>query len=291
MDFRPTVVLAALLALGADVPDATHFRTPLPGLPSLSSLPAASALPDIFMAVDQHGVNQPTGLKPASRLAIVRFVGGEFAKAVQPLPGGKNGFKITVGKPVDDKSLKAAVKSRGAAVNPGSTVQITAIEFRAKEIVFQINGGGKKKFRLGEHIQVGVGGGTVNPTNSAPATAAEPRGATLILDFGEPLPDMSPDDLKQDLSAVLDFSREHSATVNWVDTLPPQFKQGIKDRQAVVGMDHEMVIAALGRPDHKVRERDPNGDETEDWIYGSPPAKTLFVTFAGDKVIRVKEFD
>ncbi len=290
MDFRPTFVLAAALAIGADVPDATHFRTPLPGLPSLSSLPTASALPDVFVAVGQHGTNQPTGLKPGSRLAIVRFVDGEFAKAVQPLPGGKNGFKITVGKPVDDKSLKDAVKSRGAAVNPGSTVQITAIEFRAKEIVFQINGGGKKKFHLGEHVQVGVGG-TVNPTSSAPVTTAEGRGATLILDFGQPLPDISPDDLKQDLSAVLDFSKEHSATVNWVDTLPPQFKQGIKDRQAVVGMDHEMVIAALGRPDHKVRERDPGGEETEDWIYGSPPAKTVFVTFAGDKVIRIKEYD
>jgi len=52
-----------------------------------------------------------------------------------------------------------------------------------------------------------------------------------------------------------------------------------------------MVLAALGRPEHKVRERTPDGDETEDWIYGSPPARTTFVTFAGDKVIRVEQFN
>jgi len=56
-------------------------------------------------------------------------------------------------------------------------------------------------------------------------------------------------------------------------------------------MDHDMVIAALGRPDHKVRERTEQGEETEDWIYGDPPSKTVFVTFLGDKVIRVKEFN
>ncbi len=51
-----------------------------------------------------------------------------------------------------------------------------------------------------------------------------------------------------------------------------------------------MVLAALGRPDQKVREQNDQGIETEDWIYGNPPAKTVFVTFQGDKVIRVKQF-
>jgi hypothetical protein len=79
--------------------------------------------------------------------------------------------------------------------------------------------------------------------------------------------------------------------VNWVETLPPEFQGGIKDHKAVEGMDQDMVIAAMGRPDHKVRERDPDGNDTEDWIYGNPPAKTTFVTFSGGKVIRIREFD
>jgi hypothetical protein len=56
-------------------------------------------------------------------------------------------------------------------------------------------------------------------------------------------------------------------------------------------MDQEMVIASMGRAEKKVRERGPDGNETEDWIYGSPPAKTVFVTFEGDTVINVKEFN
>jgi hypothetical protein len=59
----------------------------------------------------------------------------------------------------------------------------------------------------------------------------------------------------------------------------------------VLGMNHDMVLAALGRPEHKVRERTPSGDETEDWIYGSPPARTTFVTFAGDRVVKVEQFN
>jgi hypothetical protein len=102
---------------------------------------------------------------------------------------------------------------------------------------------------------------------------------------------MAPDDLKHDLAPVLNFQNEKSATVNWVDTLPPEYKKAIQDNRALVGMDHDMVIAALGRPDHKVRERSEQGEETEDWIYGDPPSKTVFVTFLGDKVIRVKEFN
>jgi hypothetical protein len=51
-----------------------------------------------------------------------------------------------------------------------------------------------------------------------------------------------------------------------------------------------MVIAAVGRPDKKVRERDEDGLETEDWIYGHPPSRTIFVKFAGEKVISVKQF-
>ena len=119
----------------------------------------------------------------------------------------------------------------------------------------------------------------------------EGKGTTLILDYGRPLPDLSPDDVKHDLSVLLDFSKERSATVNWIDTLPPEIRQAIEEHRALVGMDQEMVIAALGRAGRKVRERDPNGNETEDWIYGNPPAKTTFVTFMGDKVVRVKVFN
>ena len=96
--------------------------------------------------------------------------------------------------------------------------------------------------------------------------------------------------MKLRLNSILDFSHERSANVQYTDSLPPEFQQAIKDRMAAVGMDREMVLAAMGRPDKKVRERDADGNDTEDWIYGNPPEKTVFVTFIGDKVTRVRQF-
>jgi len=230
-------------------------------------------------------------LRPESRLEIIRYVSGEFARAVRVLPSGKKGFRYKVGQPVDDKLVRQAAMSNGAAGNPGDVVQITRIEFRQKEIVVDINGGGKRRARLRDRIQVSVGGlptVTATPVGGPPAYRAV--GATLILDFGQPLPDISSDELKQHLGAFLDFSKSRSAAVHWVETLAPEFQQAIKERRAIVGMDREMVVAALGKPERKLRERDDDGLEIEEWIYGQPPGQTIFVRFAGEKVVSVKQY-
>jgi hypothetical protein len=286
---RLTFVLAAELAICASLPDTPPFRRPFLSGTDLMSFPSGAAIPMALAPPVQHSKDQPSELTPESRLSIIRFVDGEFAKAVTVLPRGKGGFKVMVGKPLNEKALRDAVRlGGGPAAQRGDIVQITKIEFRSHEIAVEVNGGPKKHFHLREHLQVGVPGDTPPPADSHPN---EGLGALLIIDYGRAVPDMSPDDLKHDLSVLLDFSKQHSATVNWVESLPPQFQEAIKDGRAIVGMDHDMVIAAMGRPDRKVRQRDPNGDETEDWIYGTPPAKTVFVTFSGDKVIRVEEFD
>jgi hypothetical protein len=51
-----------------------------------------------------------------------------------------------------------------------------------------------------------------------------------------------------------------------------------------------MVVAAIGKPEHKIRERDSTGNDIEDWIYGTPPDKTVFVRFTGDKVTAIEQF-
>jgi hypothetical protein len=293
MDVRFTLVLAAVLAIFADLSGVTQLQPAASGLPGQSlSEPAVSGSISPVAASDNQDSSKPSKsipLQGSSRILLIRYVDGEFAKAVQPLPGGKHGFKALVGKPINKQSLSDAVRLYGLAASPGDVVQITGMGFHSNEIVIQINGGGKKHFHLRDHLQIGFG-----DLSSSPPPAyqpPQPAGATLVLDYGRPLPDMSPDDLKHDLGVFLDFSKQHSAAVNWIDTIPPQFKDAIRDHRAVVGMDSEMVMAAMGRPDHKVRERDPNGTETEDWIYGSPPARTTFVTFVGDNVIRVKAYD
>lgn len=270
MKVGPLVALTAALALGASI------WTFVPSSASASGR-AADTPP-------------PKELQPESKLLLIRNVSGEFAKAVQPIPGGKKGFTLHVGKAVNAQALRDALRLQGQAAFTGDKVQITRVDFREQAVVVEINGGAKRHFHLRDHLQVGMGAGPIDAP-PPPSHPNEGTGAVLILDYGQPLHDMTPEDLKHDLSVVLDFSGEHSASANWVDTLAPQFQQGIKDHKAVLGMNREILIAAMGRPDKKVREKDNEGIETEDWIYGTPPDKTIFVTFSGDTVIRIKEFD
>jgi hypothetical protein len=86
---------------------------------------------------------------------------------------------------------------------------------------------------------------------------------------------------------VLDFEK-HSVTEQYVETLPPPIKKAIKEQRAIEGMDREQVLLAMGKPRSKVRET-KDGEELEDWIYGTPPGRVTFVTFRGSKVVRVKE--
>jgi hypothetical protein len=101
---------------------------------------------------------------------------------------------------------------------------------------------------------------------------------------------MTPDELKLYLGSVFDFSKQRSAAVQWTEAQPPEVREAIAAKRAEVGMDQDQVIAALGRAERKVRERQPDGTEIEDWIYGQPPGKTIFVRFAHDKVIRVSQY-
>lgn len=285
-------VLAALLLAGPDTPRDRFVRPHTTDTAQASTIAGSPSLADVFLGVFQHPGDKAQ-LRAESRLQIVRYVSGEFVKVVKPLPSEKKGFRLKIGAPLDEKELQKSLANHGAAASPGDTVQITRIEFGDKEIVVEVNGGSKKHRRFRDHIQIGIGaGGSVPPVTTATSAPGVQRtpGTTLILDYGRPVPDMSADDLKRDLSAFLDFNKERSAAVQWVETLPPEYREAIKDRRALVGMDHDMVVAALGRPDQKVRERDEKGEETEDWIYGTPPAKTVFVTFSGDKVVRVKQF-
>lgn len=298
-----TIVLA--VGLMADVPIPTRLF-PKPAAPSPAQIPPGETIPVLpDLSPSQSSGQQSQGstdksaapakkaerLQEYSRLEIIRYVMGEFAKARRPLPGGKDGFTFSPGKPVDDQAHRKAVAKGGAAASAGDQVQITQITFKGHEIVVDINGGGRGRKRFRDRVQISVGGfPTVQTKTVGGPEGFQVQGSTLILDFGKPLPDMSPDDVKKFLDPFLDFSKQRSATVNWVDTLPPEIQKAIKERKAVVGMDRDMVIAAMGRPEKKIRERDDEGLELEDWIYGNPPGKTIFVTFSGEKVIRVKEF-
>ena len=236
-------------------------------------------------------------LRPESRLELVRFVSGEFVHARKPLPGGKQGFLLRAGQPVNQQDLDRLVTRRGAAVNTGDSAQITRLEFRGHDIVVDVNGGGRIKKRWRDRLQIQLGGGGMpRPTTQTTTQESGPpgiqpgMGSTIFLEFGKAVPDLTPEELKGLLDPLLDFSKQRSAAVQWIDTIPPEMKKAIEERRAAVGMDREMVVAALGKPERKVRERDEEGNEIEDWIYGQPPGLTIFVRFQGERVTRVKQF-
>jgi hypothetical protein len=293
------IAVTFALFADADVPRVYTLRQPATAESpvsfggELALFPNASSSPEDAQSNPQ---NQPrkTTLQEDSKLALIRFVSGEFAKASKALPAGKQGFSMTVGKPLKEDLLDRAVAMRGAAVHFGDSVQITRLEFRDHTIVVDINGGGRGKKRWLDHLQIGVGGAPVqtsaNPKDQGPAGFQPGLGSTLFLEFDTAIPDLTPDELKQLLSPLLNFSKQRSASVQWFDTLPPDLKKAIQDRRPVLGMDREMVVAAMGKPGHKVRERDNEGNEIEDWIYGTPPSKTIFVRFTGEHVTSIRQF-
>src|SRR5580698_1886989 len=175
---RLIIVLATTLAIGSDTADVNRYNSHLvAGEPDFSSAPANT--PEVFLSVQQQASSKQSPLQPQSRIEIVRYVSGEFAKALKPIPSGKKGFKIEVGKKIDDKDLRNALHGHTPAANVGDTVQVTSIEFHAKEIVIEINGGGKGHFNLRDHVQIGMGGGPGAPISN---DVAQPQnqGGTLI---------------------------------------------------------------------------------------------------------------
>jgi hypothetical protein len=295
------VLLSILLLADADIPRAMNLRTgdpaPTPSFynEELALFSSTTDSESQGQTPTQHGAKKPS-LQESSKLELIRYVSGEFAKAAKSLPAGKEGFLLYVDKPLNQELLQRAVATHGAAVHAGEQVQITKLEFRDHTIVVDVNGGGRGKRRFLDHVQIGMGGGVPTMRSTTEAQEVGPpglqpgAGSTLFLEFNKSIPDLSPEDLKQLLSPFLDFAKQRSASVQWFDTLPTDIKKAIEERTARVGMDREMVVAAIGKPAHKVRERDSEGNEIEDWIYGTPPDRTVFVRFTGDKVTSIKQF-
>ena len=295
------IPVALLLLSDADVPRVNSLRAPerpVVNFPSDEEIP-------IFPSARETSDDRQTQSKPpsapneplqeTSKLTLIRFVSGEFAKAVKSLPAGKEGFNLIVGKPLDTGLLDRAVATHGAAVNSGDNVQITGLEFRAHQIVVDLNGGGRGKHHWRDHLQISMGGPyptmqTTSTQETGPPGLQPGMGSTIFLEWSKFVPDMTPDELKKILSPFLNFQNERSASVQWIDTLPPEMKKAIQERRPLVGMDREEVVAAMGKPDHKVRERDSEGNDIEDWIYGQPPSKTVFVRFTGDHVTKIEQF-
>jgi hypothetical protein len=292
------LAVATALVLSPDVSGTLRARTSPQDNPEAQTAPVAQTASGTA-AGPQQTAKKDAPLQEESRLMILRSVDGEFARLQTSLPGGKKGFHFRAGELIDQNALRKAIQSSGAALNNGDNVQITKLDFQGKAIVIDLNGGGRKQGSWKDHLQMQVGlptqpvqtsSQTSRTDGGGPAISSKKTGATIFLDFDRTLPDMTPEQVKEYLSAVLDFSKQRSAAVQYTETLPPKVQEAIAAKRAEVGMDRDEVLAALGRPERKVREKEPDGAETEDWIYGRPPARTTFVRFEGEKVTQVDSY-
>jgi hypothetical protein len=222
------------------------------------------------------------------RVELTRGLTAEYATAKVLLPRSRKALEIRANQNFNSKAWISA-GSGGPAARTGDLVQITKVNIEDDRIVLDINGGyngGKKWYR---NLQ--VGGGMGNNPNMVPLGGGNdsnaPGGTSIALVFDKGLEPIKATEVKKLLAPVLEFEKR-SASEIYSQTLPLDVQVAVKEKRALVGMDRDQVILSMGRPAHKSRET-LDGIDVEDWVYGQAPGKITFVTFDGDKVIKVKE--
>jgi hypothetical protein len=228
---------------------------------------------------------QDRNLTGEERVELIRGLTAEYATAKAAIPRSKDPLPLNIQGTIDQKRWTAAGRQNGPAAKSGDLVQITKVTLEDKRIVLEINGGMSGGRKWYQRIEVGTGQQTV-PLNSGSQTVAV-AGTALALVFPGRLPPVKTAEVKKLLAPVLDFTRR-SASETYVESLPPEIQEAVKQKKAVEGMKRDQVLLALGQPVNKVRTT-VDGTEYEDWIYGRPPGRIVFVTFEGDEVVRVKE--
>ena len=183
MFYRIAIPLSLLLSASMDLPQLLPTRPAEPK--AAESFPADDHIP-LYLVTEPSGDQDQNAsgsasskknstLQEKSKLALIRYVSGEFAKARKPIPGGKEGFTLFADKPLDEETLNHAVTLHGAAINTGDNAQITNLEFRDHTIVVDVNGGGRPKRSWRDHIQFGMGGPPM-PTTTTTTTGQGDQG-------------------------------------------------------------------------------------------------------------------
>ena len=227
-------------------------------------------------------------LTEVEKLTLIRGVVAEIGLARLPLPRGIKPIEVNAldGRILNLPYVQQQTVNLLPAVPLGGRVIITSLKFGRDRLILDLNGGLGDKKKWYEHIAVGIGNRT------APLTSAGQRavGAQIVLHFPGGLPPLSTALIKQYLAPVIDWNLKRAAEIR-AATLPAPLRNAIHEHRVLVGMNTDMVIAARGRADEKIRERDPqSGDDYEDWVYGKPPAATEFVRIEGDHVVQITDF-
>ncbi|HET9184298.1 MAG TPA: hypothetical protein VFP59_19425 [Candidatus Angelobacter sp.] len=257
-------------------PDVLVLKSPLPPPSTVQQKPQ-------LRAVD---LEKRQKLDGQTKMKLIQLLDADFVHTRKYLPLGDKSTVITpegLVKP-DDPTLYEKIQAHGAVAKVGEKVQVTNVVIHDKSVYVEVNGGPKKKSHWYQHVSIMGSGGVATPSDP---NMGQATGAAITLEFNKYVPEMTGDELEKLLSPVLDFSVKSAAEV-YIETMPPKIRQAMKDHEVLVGMNKDMVIMAKDRPEQKIRERDANGKDYEDWIYGRPPQDVTFVRFYGDEVKRVE---
>jgi hypothetical protein len=227
----------------------------------------------------------PPRISKLTREEVIHTFNEDLVYIRTNFPMGKTGLKLKNGTVTPSgEELQHLMALWGPAAKPGDRARISDVIIKDDHIRFEINGGPVKKQKWYQRIEISGAnaGGPIAPSDAS----ANARGSFVDLYFDKYVPELTGPELKQLLRPVFDFDAK-SALDAYLETVTPKVKEAIENHHVLVGMNHEMVIYAKGRPPKKVREH-ANEVEYEEWIYGTPPQDVDFVRFVGDEVVRVE---
>jgi hypothetical protein len=222
-----------------------------------------------------------------AKFKILGTVIAQQAEARIAMPFGADGFEITDAGVIDEQKVQQAIKKNGQSVEPGKVVQITAIDFGDKQIEIELDGGGKNKKAWYDRIEVGMGSRTAPVTKDDQSKA---KGSKIVLKFASKVPeDITPEKLRELLSPALDFDTRNFMK-SGIDSLPQEYQEAVREKEARIGMDKSTVIMALGRADKHTWDTNERGEKQETWIYYGRGKRATFLWFQNEVVVKIEAF-
>jgi len=273
-------------------------RIPGPALlfPLMFALSAFPVAAQVF-TVAPEGIDgkyldfQPTNIAISTvpltnhnREDLLRFLTSEQGFAMRPLPIATITLHANGPMSPSGSDYVSTIRDKGLAVKAGERVVLTDVKIDKDRILLDFNGGPEHKHKWLRHIEIGMDPNMTTPVVNDSAQA--PTGTRITLVFPHAVPDMTGMQVEALIKPIVDFNLKTPVQA-YADTLPPWLKKSILDHHALVGMNTDMVIAALGQPRTKVREREGQMP-FEEWIYGEPPDPVQFVRINGNRVIRIE---
>jgi hypothetical protein len=219
-----------------------------------------------------------------NREDLLRFLTSEQGFAMRPLPIATITLHANGPMSPSGSDYVSTIRDKGLAVKAGERVVLTDVKIDKDRILLDFNGGPEHKHKWLRHIEIGMDPNMTTPVVNDSAQA--PTGTRITLVFPHAVPDMTGMQVEALIKPIVDFNLKTPVQA-YADTLPPWLKKSILDHHALVGMNTDMVIAALGQPRTKVREREGQMP-FEEWIYGEPPDPVQFVRINGNRVIRIE---